>query len=174
MAIVEKTNPKGIDVVVSKLQKAINSKLPWGNKLIIFPRCYPYIKDNRKIIENIEGNPANEYTNLCYAEVNKCFFVQSADIEKVDLKNYSTSLDLYFTLDLSEIFPNEEGRRDAEAHSDVLKVLNAIPNIEVSRLITRIDRVFAGYDHRQEDDMQPYHCFKVVIDVLRFDPKQIC
>lgn len=170
--VIEKPTPIGIDFVISKIQNRLESKLNWSGMLTIYPKCYPVIRDGLKTIEYYYPN-GQDYENLITAEQNKCFFVASEVMRKVDLQNYETELELFFTVDLKEI-KNDNVRRDSEVHNDVLNALKGIPNITAKSLVVRVERVFYGYTYSIEDDMQPYHCFKLVINVDRFKPDVLC
>jgi len=168
--VIEKTNPIGIDAVVFCVQKALQ-KLKWADKLNIYPRCYPVIRDQLSTIEYYTERI--DYQNLVFAEENKCFFLLTGDIEKINNLKYSTELELFFTLNLPEITGLPD-RRDAEVHNDVLAALRSSSMISINRLVTDIADVFNGYSYRIEDDMQPYHCFKVLLNVSSFDPNNKC
>lgn len=172
--VIEKQNPIGIDIIVRDIQNALDSRLGWSELIDIYPRCYVGLKDNVRTIEHYGIGNSNDYSNLIYAEGNKCFFVQSSDLEKVDVKNYATTIELYFTVDLSEIYPDGVGRMDSNVHNDVLNALKSVTSVNVQRLVTGINRVYAGFDYKANDDNHPYHCFKVVLRVPRFDPKKRC
>lgn len=168
--VITKDNPIGIDAVVYCAQKSL-AKLQWADKITIYPRCYPVIREQLKTIEHYEGN--KDYGNLIYAEENKCFFVLTGDLDRKNNVYYSTTLELYFTLNLPEITGYND-RRDAEVHSDVLNALKLSSLVSIDSLVTDINDVFNGYSYRIEDDMQPYHCFKVVLNVPNFDPNNKC
>lgn len=170
--VISKATPIGIDFVISQIQNRLESKLQWSDMLNIYPKCYPVLREGLKTIEYYYPN-GQDYLNMVTAEENKSFFVVSEVIRKVDQINYTTDIELFFTVDLKEI-KNDNERRDSEVHNDVLNALKGIPNISVKSLVVRIERVFYGYTYRVESDMQPYHCFKVLITVDRFKPDVLC
>lgn len=164
--VIHKNNPVGIDIVVRKIQNSIEKKLSWIDKINVYPRCYPVIREGLRSIEHYSED--GDYLNLVTAEENKCFSLQTTDIEKENIKDYSAEIELFFTIDLVEIY-GTNFREDSQAHRDVLKCLKGVKDVEVIRLTTRIERVFEGYSFQIKEDMQPYHCFKIVLSVL-FDP----
>lgn len=168
--VIEKPSPIGIDAIIYKIQMALD-KITWSNRTDIYPRCYPIMRDGFKKIEFYAG--MNDYLNMGVAEGNKAFFTAEQPIRKVDLKNYSTAIKLFYTVNIEEIKLTSD-RADSDIHADVLKAVKKVPNISVDSLVTGIDKVFYGYDYRIDADMQPYHCFLVNIDVLRFEIDQIC
>lgn len=173
--VISKTNPQGIDALIAKIQTALATKLSWGSGITIYPRCYRSVinieERNVRLIEHVERG---EYKHLSNAEGNKCFFVQSSDLVPVNMTYYSTELELYFTLNLPEIKPDVIHRADEEVQSDVLGVLRKFSDLNIQRLVTGIENVYRGLDYNANDDTHPNHCFKVVLDVLRFDINSKC
>jgi len=165
--VIAKENPIGIDAVIDSIQKQLEKKLSWSNMLAIYPKCYTVFRDNLRTIEHYTSK--GEYINMITAEGNKCFFLVSENLEKVDFINYSTEIQLFFTLDLVEIKGGYD-RRDSEVHKDVLDALDGIPDGEISRVVTGIERVYDDYTVKITDDLQPYHCFKLIVDIYSFDP----
>lgn len=173
--VISKENPTGIDVVVAKMQSKLEEQLEWANMINIYPRCYPTFKRvENKTVRLIEHYERSEYTNLIAAEENKCFFVQDAETRRESLNKYATELEVYFTVNLQEAKPDVLHRADEEVHADVLNILKSFADIQVNRLITGIEEVYRGYNYNSNDDTHPNHCFKVVLDILRFDINAKC
>lgn len=174
--VIAKESPQGIDVLIKKIQDNLNEQLEWANLITIYPRCYRTVREIEgrptRLIEHVYNN--GEYVNLVNADENKCFFVQSGDVERASLNRYSTELELYFTLDLYNVKPDIIHRADEEVHADVLNILKQTPDVQINRLITGIEDVYRGLSYKANDDTHPNHCFKVVIDVLRFDINAKC
>jgi len=175
-----KTNPVGIDVVIDNIQRKIYElKDLWEVELNGYPRCQILVREGKKTIEAYLGD--NEYSgSLIFAEENKFFILAGESIEHISNTYYKTTIEIYFILNLDEIYPSVEHRADEEVRVDVLNVLNTIPCINVSTVEHNSDKVFArfnsrisqNYEHESTDDMQPYHYFKVLIDVLEYDINQ--
>jgi len=164
--VIEKINPVGLDSVISKIQ-AVISQLQWGSLITIYPRCYRAERDGKTTIEHYFGN--GEYERVIYAEGNKAFFEQVENISKENNNTFSTVLDVFFVLNLNDIYPNISHRADNEVHNDVLSVFPNVNTksgiVEVDSLITDIQDVYNGLEYRQNDDIQPFHCFKVRLDI---------
>jgi len=165
--VIAKDNPIGIDSLVNKMQNVINERLAWANQLEIYPRCYIQFRDNQTTIEHYLKN--GDYETVNNAEANKCFFVLFGNQQKENDGLYSTQLDLYFTLNLTEIKPDVLHRCDEEVRMDVLKVIErfslGINTVTINQVITGIDNVYRGLFFNRDDDNQPYHCFKVRLDI---------
>jgi hypothetical protein len=180
MANLTKENPVGLDVVLDDIQKKLyDLKDLWNVNLDGYPRCQILLRDNKKTIEAYLGN--DEYSgSLIFAEGNKFFMLAGESIEHISDTFYKTTIEVYFMLNLDEIYPYINHRADEEVRIDVLNVLNAISGIHVFKLEHNTDKVFArfnnrisqNYEHEFTDDMQPYHYFKVLIDILEYDINQ--
>lgn len=171
--VIVKENPIGLDAVVHHLQKGINN-LSWGNLLTIYPRCYRAEREEGNTIEHYYAN--GDYEKVIFAEVNKVFFEQVGTIERENNTFYTTQLDVYFTVDLTQVKPDINHRADQEVQADVLFKLPSINTygaiIITDSLITGIQNVYSSLRYKENDDIQPFHCFKVRLDV-KFDPRQI-
>lgn len=171
--------PIGLPAIVNKLQVALYEplKAKWNNtQLDGYPICYSKTKDGKRTIEYFEGGIDSK--NLIYAEDNKFWFTSYYRFYQLEnsISNYKTKLDLYFTVNLNEVKSEiTTHRADYETRSDVLEILQTIPEIKVSEVIVGVEDVYRGidyvyqsYEQRQSDDLQPYHCFRIVLDVLDF------
>ncbi len=178
MANLTKTNPVGLDIVIDNIQRKVYElKKEWAVELDGYPRCQILkSNDGQKTIEAYLGN--DEYSgSLIFAEENKFFFLSGESVQKVKNNYYSTTIELYFIVNLSEIYSNIKHRADEEVRIDVLHVLNTISGINVVKVESNSDKVFArfnnrisqNYEYEYTDDMQPYHYFKVLIDILEYD-----
>ena len=177
MANLTKTNPVGLDIVLDTIQRRVYElKDFWGVELDGYPRCQILLRDNKKTIEAYLGN--DEYSgSLIFAEENKFFLLAGESIDKVSGNYYKTTVELYFILNLEEIYPDILHRSDEEVRIDVLNALIEIPSISIYKVEHNTDKVFArfnnrisqNYEHEYTDDMQPYHYFKILIDILEYD-----
>lgn len=181
MANLTKDTTKGIDSVIHSIQMSVyelNEK--WGIELTGYPRCY--IIQKEKGIKVIEAYMENgEYSgSLIYAEGDKFFFLSGESFDRVSGDYYTTTIELYFMLNLNKIYPNINHRADEEVRIDVVNVLNMIPNISIIKVESNLDKVFSrfnnrisqSFEHEYKDDMHPYHYFKILIDVLQYDINQ--
>lgn len=172
-----KTNPKGLDVVIQNMQNLLYNKLTalWNVDLSGYGRCYPSFnqEQNRKEIEFYNG--ANEYKDVLYAEENKFFFTAENEIERVGNSQFKTKIELFFIVNVSEIYPNVTHRADEEVRVDVINILEQSSFATISSIVIDIDKVFSKYEYVISDDLQPYHCFKIILDTLDYNiNNQIC
>lgn len=172
-----KENPIGLDVVIDAIQRKIYGlKDVWNVDLNGYSRC--------QILKNQEGNKTiefylgkGEYTgSLINAENNKFFFLANEAVENVNENFYTTKIELYFMINLQEIYPEINHRADEEVRVDVLNLINEIDSVKVDKIEFSSDKVFGrfnnrisqNYEYEYTDDMQPYHYFKVLINVLEY------
>lgn len=173
------SSPIGLQAIVNKLQVALYEplKATWNNaQLDGYPICYSKEKDGKRTIEHFTSGV--DYKNLIYAEDNKFWFTNPYPITEVRNSSgiYETQLDLYFTVNLLEIKSQiTTHRADYEVRKDVIDILEFIPEVRVNEIITQFDQVYRGFSCGQDMDFQPYHCFRIVLDVLSFrNDLQIC
>lgn len=174
-----KINPIGLDAIIHKAQKMLYDKLVllWtGVVLDGYPRCYVINRNGVKTIEHYFLN--KEYRSLIHAEGNKFFFTSENDIDgDTDIRavRLSTDIDLYFIVNVPEIKPSLIHRGDEEIRNDVMDVISKIPGVYFKRLVKNIDKVFTGFQYINENDMQPYHCFKITLEVRNYlINEQVC
>jgi len=179
-----KTNPVGIDAVIDGIQKAIYTvNDTWNVDLEGYPRCY--ILNNSDSKQTVEAYLSdNEYSKpLTFSEGNKFFFVAPNDITNVSPKFYKTNIELYFIVNTVECKPLIPHRADEEVRQDVLNLLEKQSSVKVIRAIWQLDSVFnrfrnkqsRSYEHDDFTDRQPYHAFKIELEVLPYNiNKQIC
>lgn len=178
MANLTKTDPAGLDIVIDNIQRKIyDLSTQWQVELDGYPRCQILKGNNgQKTIEAYLGN--DEYSgSLIFAEENKFFFLAGEAVEHVVGDYYKTVIELYFMVNLEQIYPNIIHRADEEVRIDVLNILTTIPQVNVVKVESNNDKVFArfnnrisqNYEYEYTDDMQPYHYFKILLDVLEYD-----
>ena len=175
-----KNNPIGLDAIINKIQQKLYGLADvWDVELFGYPRCYILEENGKKRIESYLQD--NDYSgSLIFGEQNKYFFVVPNDIVKVGEQYYTTTIELYFMLNLKECKPFIPHRADEEVRIDVLNLLNEISAIQVTNVIFNSDKVFnrynsrisQNYEYEYTDDMQPYHYFKLEMEVLPYNINQ--
>lgn len=163
-----KENPIGLDAVINQAQiKLYDLAASWNVALDVYPRCYSKETDRGRSIETFIGG--KDYKMLNVAEGNKFFFDAENDINQVGNGFFTTNISLYCVLNLNAVKPDVQHRADAEVWADVMGKLQQVPFFGTAdRLITKFNRVFERYDYYQQNDMQPYHCFRIDIPVKSF------
>lgn len=165
-------NPIGLQAIVNKLQVALYNGLgvTWsGAQLDGYPICYSKTnKDGKRII----GTFNEDVENLIYAEDNKFWFTIEQKPSQVSgtIDQYQAQIAVYFTVNLEEVKPNiTTHRADYEARADVLAILERQGSVvRVVQTVIEIENVYRGYSYNKADDLQPYHCFKIVLNAYSF------
>lgn len=179
--IIAKTNPVAQDVVVARIQKALHNAfdVKWsegGNTtdgIVCYPRCYIGFDTNMKrIIDYYEQTTEFDYLNILDNEQNKVIPINDYPIIQEGVNTLSTKLDLIFVVDLKTTNPTVTHRADEEVRSEVLKVLQKIPNTSVVSVIRGLHHIFKDMKYNPSIDMQPKHCFKVVLSIDRFSENE--
>lgn len=168
-----KTNPKGIDAIINRIQVPLYDILTslWGVSLNSYPRCYIYSENGIKDIQHYFKN--KEYESVLYAENNKFFFTAENDLTHEGNNYYSTTIDLYFIINVEQI-KSLSHRADEECVIDIVNILNENVNCKVTKVSRGFDNVFNRYDYRQIDDLEPYFICKIELSLLPFDINTQC
>lgn len=167
-----KTNPVGKDASIQRLQYHLYENLiaKWSVPLDGYGRCYIVSTKGVKTIEPYIGG--NEYENLVVAEKNKFFFTAENEEIRTGNLTFKTSVDLYFILDVNKIYPDISHRADEEVRKDVINIIESVHGVLITRIAVNIEKVFNRYEYDYQDDMQPYHCFKIELDLIDYDINQ--
>ncbi|MGH1520536.1 hypothetical protein [Chryseobacterium sp. JK1] len=172
----EKDNSVGIDHLISKAQKKIYAALnkKWNIDLEAYPRCYVIEShDEKRTIEHYNSN--KEYSgNLIVSESDKFFFTAEDDQERINNRQFTTKVKLYFILDLKFIYPNEPGRCDSKVLSDVVGTIDSSGGFEKDiKIITDYQSVFETFFY-EFDNIQPYYCFRIDLKTIPYSIDSIC
>ena len=177
MALVQKTNPVGIDRQINRLQELLYNSLGWI-EYDCFPRVYAneYF-DTGKIPEHFEFPRDVDVSDYTEVFLNDKIFAQSIIVVD-DRRDYNhqfkSKVDLIFHVNLNDLYPAIEHRADEECHVQVIKALDKIPFVTVDRLVTGIRNVYSDMRVGQilDSDMHPFHCFKLEMEmVYKYDCK---
>jgi hypothetical protein len=182
MANFSKITPVGLDVSVEAIKDLVYGlKDYWNVELDGYGRCYPIFgSDKTKQIQYFKGK--DEYVDLLNAEGNKFFFTHETGLERTVKNHAKAKVDLYFILDVSKIYPNIQHRADEEVRLDVLNMIEKKCSqfAKWSNVITDIDKVFNRYGYvknnyktSNSDDLHPYHCFRIELELVEFNINQI-
>lgn len=167
--IYAKTNPRGLDALISKIQATLHNELnvTWGlvkdsDKLEAYERCYILNNEGKNTVNRFIKK--KEYRIISVAEKSKFFFLQRAKAVKEDAIYYKSEVEVIFIVDLDKI-KNVEHRGDLEAQNDVELLLSQFPNVWIINCESGYQNALTGIDYQQENDMQPYHAFKFTLGV---------
>ncbi len=197
----------GLGAKVAEIQYDINKAFDvlWSDKdadgnpttggILCYPLCEVNFKrNNKKIIYNKkiieyfdEATEADteafkkrnvDYDDILDGEYNRMIVIQDEEIEQINNANfYKTKLEVIFVVNLNTTHPSAGHRTNEEVRSEVLKILEKIPNVTVYKTVIRLNKVFGDIQYSTALDMHPLHTFKVVLTVDRFsktDKFKVC
>lgn len=167
-----KENAVGIDVVINDIQIAVSNSLQWVNY-----NAYHRIYKNEtstgikpEWYEDITQRTKGEYEEVYLDDkLDATSFIYTEDtIPSVDLgRLFGTTLSMVFQVDLSKVEGVKDTRNDEEVHRLAIEAINSSTYGKVASIVTGISSVYTEFDTSQIqwDDMQPFHCFRIDIDV---------
>lgn len=171
------TNAFGIDASIKRIQSDLYSELVkrWSltgnesNRINGYGRVYKNPKNFGKVPEAYKGK--REYEDVFYddnADAN-FFFLVSDNSSSTDEMVFTNSVKVVFCLDLEKCIEGND-RMDALAHKDAVEILRNIPSsgkYTINGYETGLENVFSGFTIRgiKLDDLQPYHCFAIMLDL---------
>src|SRR5688572_23310877 len=105
--LITKTDPKGIDYYIQRLQTALHDRLAWGSNYHCHGRCYRNRKNDGFVAEVYQGD--GEYKDVYFDDSLSAisFFGISGAIEKEGVMN-TVDVHLVFFVDLSKLKPDIE------------------------------------------------------------------
>ena len=167
-----KENAVGIDVVINDIQIAVSNSLQWVN-YNAYHRIYKNETANGirpEWYEDITQATKGEYEEVYLNDkLDASSFIYKEDtIPSVDVgRLFSTVVSMVFQVDLSAVEGVKDTRNDEEVHRLVIEAINGSTYGKVASIVTGISNVYSEFDTTQIqwDDMQPFHCFRIDIDV---------
>jgi hypothetical protein len=168
MALIQKTNPKGVDFMIDAMQSRVYDKLiakGWSN-YESYPRAYANVKKGGTVPEFYLGE--NEYQEVLMNDkfsVTSFFLVDNARSFDKESGQFTQTVSMIFQADIRKLFPTVSHRADEEMHEDIFGSLKLINNKNfLTTLIVGVDDVYsslsipAEYIERvQMDDISNYH-----------------
>lgn len=165
------TDAFGIDSVIKRIQEQLYKELDqrWSPSINGYGRVYKNPKKTKVVPEAYKGG--REYSDVFFddgSDVN-FFFIVSDESKTDDEVLYKTTVKLVFCMNLEKCFDGSD-RMDALAHKDAVDVLRNLPSSGkyiITGYQTGLERIFAGFSILgiKYDDMQPYHCFAVLLEM---------
>ena len=167
-----KSTPIGIDVAINDIQKAVANAVSWTN-YNAFHRAYKNVSSGGIIPEvyKVKTQPKiGEYEEVLTNDnlYGSSFFVVADTRNTIDNGNLvSTTVSMIFQMNLEAVTGISDSRQDEELHVKVSNAINSSAYGKVSSIITGINNVYTEFDTNnvQFDDIQPFHCFRIDIDV---------
>ncbi len=166
------TNPKGIDIPVSRMQAFIHSNLlsGWGltaDEYRCYARCYRQRLDSSYIPAVFDGN---DYRDVFADDTvaAQSFFGVGERVQYKTGNGAATDVHLVFFVNLDRLGTTKEltHRGDEEAKLDVLRLVQKNRyGFTLTGVRTGIDNVFAEYPGSMRNrvyraDLKRYHCFR--------------
>lgn len=162
-----KISPKGIDIPIQQMQTHLFDELSdtWSTtSYSSFGRCYKNTHglDGGLLPEVFAGT---DYFTLLDIDKGDAFsFFVDNNKTAYEGGQYTTEVSIIFFCNLKKLKSSITHRADEEVRIDVQKILETrLFGFELIGIETGEDNVFSGFDEDfiKNDDLQPYHCFKV-------------
>jgi hypothetical protein len=178
MALIQKTNPVGVDRMIDRLQTLLYDSLGW-TEYDCFPRVYAneYF-DSGLIPEHFEFPRDVDISDYTEVFLNDNLYAQSIilidDMMSVNNKQFKTKANIIFHVNLNDLYPSVEHRADEECHVQVIKAINQIPFVKIEKLVKGLRNVYSGMrvSNILDSDLHPFHCFKLELElVYKYDCK---
>lgn len=164
MAINTKINPVGIDDVIDYIQNLLYANLSWTN-YESYARAYKNETNENLMYEVFTSD--NDYKEVLIDDrFNATSFFITEDVSTYS-ERYNTTVSVIFQLNLKDLYPSILHRPDEEAHNDVLLILQDNPKFDIENITKGIRNVYSeiGYGANKFDDLNPYHVFKIDLNV---------
>lgn len=174
--LIQKTNPKGIDLSIQKLQSYIHTELTtlWGVTDTF--ECYARASRNRTsdgfIAEVLTSGKSYKevYWNDALAAIS---FFGTGTRSTSELGQLKTDVHLVFFTNLTKLKPSIVHRADEEVRKDVINAcMKGDYGFTLESVETGLDNVLREYPGSRRDDrligvdMQPKHCFRLNFSIL--------
>lgn len=179
-------DPRGLNAVVRRVQEAISKAfdMSWSEEpitipgIICYPICYVNERNEKKVIEwfqteDIDVRVNSDYQDPLDGERNRMIILAENEEIPVGPNNYSTILNLIFIVDLEKTHPTLKHRATVEVRTDVLNVLEKVPNTSIKLVQKKLNKIFGEIVYDTDLNLQPRHCFMVQLSVDRFSKTEI-
>ena len=162
MANVIKTNPRGIDYPIQRIQTLLYNDLIAGGwtSYEAYGRVYKNLKEDKVIPEFATSN--KDYKEVLFDDkFNATSFFMVDD--KITYNGTGTAnVSLIFQAKIDKLFPTITHRADEEMHEDIVTSLNHRNFGKITGITTGIKQVYAdlNIDIEGIDDMSGFHVVK--------------
>ena len=171
--LIQKSNPVGIDYVISQLQKKVYDFLTVKKgftKYDSYERAYVNPKGTSEIPEVYVGK--NEYKEVLFNDkfnITSFFVVDDKrNYDKENARGFIQNVSLIFQCNLKALYPSITHRADEEFNKDAFNALKyAYSGIDINEMITGIDNVYSDFDKTRLEyvDMSSFHIVKLNFDL---------
>lgn len=151
----------GVDIPINKLLLLFNEKLWADNTNDYNGRVYINQKDGRVIPEVYNTNDDYKEVLLNDNVDSTIFFDVLNERKFIGNSNCRVEVDIYFSINLKNIYPTINNRATEYAYRDVLDIIN-LSSFKYKSLTSGFEAFDKfDYDKASIDNMQPYHLFKI-------------
>lgn len=172
MALVQKTNPVGIDFEINQIQKRMYdyfASIGWADHES-YPRAYVNPKDEGTIPEVYVGN--KEYKECLFDDkfnVTSFFIADDTRSFDADGGQISQDISIIFQANIKTLYPSILHRADEEMHKHIYNsIVGAGIQDRLSSIITGVENVYSDLsipasfiEKVKLDDMSNFHVVKV-------------
>lgn len=188
--LIVKTNPKGIDWYIQKLQTALHTRLiaAWEledtNQYKCYGRCYRNKTDNGYIAENYEGG--DKYKEVYWDSSLTAISFFGITREMKYSTGFESDVHLVFFADLSKLALKDKDadvithRADEELRTMVIDFIGKHSyGFSITGVELWLENVLREYPGSRRDerliavDMHPIHCFRINLKLL-YNPNKNC
>lgn len=148
MAIVKKTNPKGVDKKIDRMQDVLFtnlSALGWTD-YEVYPRAYKNYKESNRIPEIYIGE--GDYNEVLFDDTkNVTSFFLVDDTTDISERKLTTNVSIIFQANLKSLFPTILHRPDEEMHVNIFESVkeNNI-GFELNKISTGVRNVYSDLE----------------------------
>lgn len=184
--LIERTNPKGIDWYIAKLQRQIHNRLiatdTWNlasDQYRAYGRCYRNKTDDGYVAENYEAN--GEYREVYWDDsISALSFFGVSGSVNLEGPQAQASVHLVFFVNLAKVAPGITHRADEEVRRQVIEAIGASAHgFQPEGVELWLENVLREYPGSRRDnrlkfiDMHPIHCFRINFNLI-FNPLKTC
>lgn len=167
MALIQKVNPRGIDVAIDKLQNYLFVELNNADYQS-YPRAYKNTKNDGTVIpENYISE--NEYQEVFMDDNFPLSSFWLVDDNSTIDELVTTNISVIFQARLDELYPSITHRADEEFVNTIYNILYNNPyNHDLTGIVRGIENVYAEFDTSQVtwDDMSEYFVVRFDLEVI--------
>ena len=153
------SNYKGIDAQIERLKNHVQLRLWTSQKFKFYGRAYVNQINGESVPEVFVNNKDYKevLTDDNYDAVG--FVIPDNEATLVKGNQWECNISMYFLVNLSKIYSDDDSRQVERSHTDVINIVNHI--FQPDRLVSGFDAVSEFRIKQHKADMQPYHAFMI-------------
>lgn len=181
------SNPLGLDEAIQSIQVDLYNQIGciWNGDIQGYGRVEKtpnntgenvptYYQTSKIVIPEWYNSEKKDYEDVYYDDSKSCVFCfLKGDLDTtIDSLVYTSKVKVVFMVDLTKIYPNETERTSEKSHRDAVEILRNYDyqKYNIRGIESRIEIIFREYvtDKIKFNDMHPYHCFAILLDLEYF------